>query len=29
MADFADMDIIYPLQTTALFAEEISSVENR
>jgi hypothetical protein len=29
MADFADMDILYPVQATALFADEISSIENR
>jgi hypothetical protein len=29
MADFADMDILHPVQATALFADDISSVENR
>jgi hypothetical protein len=29
MADSADMDILYPVQATAPFAEEISSAENR
>jgi hypothetical protein len=28
MADFADMGILYPVQATALFADDISSVEN-
>jgi len=28
MADFADMDILYPFQASALFADDISSVEN-
>ena len=29
MADFVDIDILYPVQVTALFADDISSVENR